>query len=83
MKHRGFSVVEVVIISGVIVLLGGLGFVGWKALTKQTQAPQTASTTKSVQVITTKEDLDAAQKALGELNFEDSDAAQAESQASL
>jgi predicted negative regulator of RcsB-dependent stress response len=64
-------------------LLGGVGYVGWKALTKHAQSAEASASHKTVQVITTKADLEAAEKALGDLNFDDSNAAQAESQASL
>ena len=41
------------------------------------------SSKKSAEVITTKADLDAAEKALDELDFDDTSSAEAESQASL
>jgi predicted negative regulator of RcsB-dependent stress response len=83
MNRNGFSVVEGLIILGVIVLLGGVGYVGWKALTKPAQLQQNSSTHKTAQVITTKADLEAAEKALGDIDFEDTSGTQAESQASL
>lgn len=71
-------------IVGVVLLLTGVGYVGWKAFTKSnnTQA-SLASPDKSVEVITTKADLEAAEKALDEISFEDPETAQAETQASL
>ena len=84
---KGFSVIEVVIVLGVLVLLTGVGFAGWKALTKpsETAAETAASTALSqpAQVITTKADLEAAEKALDEIDFEDDSALEAETQASL
>lgn len=81
---KGFSIVEVLIILGVVVLIGGVGFVGWKALMSGGENPQTAaSTSKSAEIITTKADLEAAEKALDELDFEDESAIEAESQATL
>jgi predicted negative regulator of RcsB-dependent stress response len=84
-RLSGFSLVEGIIILGVVVLLAGVGFVGWKAFTKS--AANTASTTgtskQSAEVITTKADLENAEKALNDLNFDDSDASTAESQANL
>ena len=88
MKPRsfgGFSLAEGLILMGVVLLLAGVGYVGWKAFTKSDVAdgPSTSARQQSAQVITTKADLEAAEKALDELNFEDSDALKAESQASL
>jgi len=86
MRQRGFSAVEAVIIVGVIVLLGGVGYVGWKAFTKADVTASTAtsaSTRQSAEVITTKADLEAAEKALDELDFGDDNVTEAESQASL
>lgn len=88
MKQRtGFSVVEIVVVLGVLVLAGGLGFVAWKSFTKstaETAANGTAVSTKaSVEVITTKADLEAAEKALDELDFEDESSTEAESEANL
>jgi Tfp pilus assembly major pilin PilA len=83
---KGFSIIEVLVVAGVVVLLGGLGFVGWKAFTKSSHTAATTTSTptrKSAEVITTKADLEAAEKALDELDFEDDSASQAESQASL
>lgn len=84
---KGFSAVEGIIIVGVIVLMVGLGFLGWKALTKpaQTTAQTTIPTSspKSAEVITTKADLESAEKELNNLNFDDNNLDQAESQANL
>lgn len=86
-KQKGFSVVEVIIILGVVLLLAGVGYVGWKAFTKPTETAAdtatSAATRQSAEVITTKADLEAAEKALDELNFEDESALEAETQASL
>lgn len=85
-KRTGFSLVEALVIVGVVVLAGGLGFVAWKSFTKQaeTAATSTSATTKtSAEVITTKADLEAAEKALDELDFNDESTSEAESQASL
>lgn len=82
-RTKGFSLIEAMIIIGVVVLLGGVGYVGWKAVTKHAETAQASTTRKTVQVITTKADLEAAEKALGDLNFDDSSASQAESQANL
>jgi predicted negative regulator of RcsB-dependent stress response len=70
---------------GVVVLLAGVGFVGWKAFTKSesTALNTTASSSQVVEVITTKADLEAAEKALDELNFDDESLTEAETQASL
>lgn len=84
MKTRGFSIVEVLMVLGVVVLIGGVGFVAWKAFTKSDVATQSSSpAVQSAQVITTKADLEAAEKALEELDFYDAEAEQAETQASL
>lgn len=81
---RGFSAVEAVILVGVILLLAGVGYVGWKAFSKS-DTPEAAENQvqQSAQLITTKADLEAAEKALDELNFEDNDALKAEAQATL
>ncbi len=86
MKHsKGFSVVEGLILVGVVVLLAGVGIVGWKAFTKSesTAMNSAASSNQAVEVITTKADLEEAEKALDELNFEDESLTEAETQASL
>lgn len=76
--------VEGFILLGVVLLLAGVGFVGWKAFTKADVTAQSSlSSGKTVEVITTKADLEQAEKALSELDFDDADAAEAESQASL
>lgn len=85
-RNSGFSIVEGLILLGVVVLLAGVGYVGWKALSQsETAATQatSVSTKQSAEVITTKADLEAAEKALSELDFEDDESAQAEAQASL
>ena len=83
----GFSLVEAVVIIGVLLLAGGLGFVAWKSFTKPAETAATGtsaiSSKKSAEVITTKADLEAAEKALDELDFDDTSSAEAESQASL
>jgi Tfp pilus assembly protein PilE len=85
MKHlKGFTIVEALMLLGVVVLLAGVGYVGWKAFTKSDDTQATLiSPETSAEVITTKDDLEAAEKALEELNFEDSAAAEAESKATL
>jgi predicted negative regulator of RcsB-dependent stress response len=83
-RNNGFGIVEAIMILGVLVLLAGVGYVGWKALTKSESTQNTSVSPKqSAQVITTKADLEAAEKALSELDFDDSEGASAESQASL
>ncbi len=84
-RPNGFSVVEGFILLGVVLLLAGVGYVGWKAFTKADVTAQSSSLSsgKTVEVITTKADLEQAEKALSELDFDDADAAEAESQASL
>lgn len=84
-SNKGFGVVEAVVLLGVIVLLVGVGYVGWKAFVKSDSpaANTSASTKQSAEVITTKADLEAAEKALSELDFEDTEGASAESQANL
>lgn len=83
-RYKGFSLVELLVIVGVLVLIGGLGFVGWKSFNKSTAETGTpVSDTESAEVITSEEDLDSAAKQLDALEIEDEDSAQAESQASL
>lgn len=84
-RGSGFSIVGIVATIGVVVLLVGVGIVGWRALSEQqvTAGTTGVSTRESAEVITTKADLEAAEKALGELDFEDDDALEAESQANL
>jgi prepilin-type N-terminal cleavage/methylation domain-containing protein len=86
-SQKGFSLVEILIVLGVIVLLVGVGYVGWKAFTKTNEtAAETATSSSSLQsaeVITTKADLEAAEKALDDLDFEDDSVAEAETQANL
>jgi hypothetical protein len=83
-RSKGFGVVEGFVLLGVVLLLVGVGYVGWKAFTKSDSNQATlVSPKQSAEVITTKADLEAAEKALDELNFDDTEAAQAESQASL
>lgn len=83
--NKGFSVVEGFILLGVVLLLAGVGYVGWKALTKADETAQSSSISNgaTVEVITTKADLEEAEKALSELDFDDSDGAEAQAQASL
>ena len=85
-NRSGFSLVEALVIVGVLVLAGGLGFIAWKSFTKQAETAATGSsvtTTTSAEVITTKADLEAAEKALDELDFADESSSEAESQANL
>lgn len=81
--YKGFSLVELLVIVGVLVLIGGLGFVGWKSFNKSSGTGTPVSNSESAEVITNEEDLDSAVKQLDELDIEDEDSAQAESQASL
>lgn len=82
-QNKGFSLLEGMILLGVVLLLAGVGYVGWKAFTKSDVAQTNVSTGQSAEIITTKADLEAAEKALGELDFEDEAAVEAESQANL
>lgn len=84
-RNKGFAALEGVILIGVVLLLTGVGYVGWKAFTKSTTTTQQTSISagQSAEVITTKADLEAAEKALGELNFDDEEGSEAESQAQL
>lgn len=82
-SNKGFGLIETVILLGVIVLLVGVGYVGWKALVKSDTPAANTSTKQSAEVITTKADLEAAEKALNELDFDDTEGASAESQANL
>lgn len=83
-KVKGFSIIEGVILLGVILLMAGVGYVGWKALVKSdTPVQNTSAAKKSAEVITTKADLEAAEKALDDLDFNDPDATEAQTQASL
>lgn len=86
-SHRayGFSIVEAVMIIGVVVLLVGVGVVGWRAFTKSnaSTAATASSSKQSAEVITTKADLEHAEKSLNDLNFDDSNASAAASQANL
>jgi predicted negative regulator of RcsB-dependent stress response len=80
----GFSLVEGLVITGVLVLVVGLGYFGWKSFTKSTNETITpVSSSATVEVITTEKDLDRAIKELDELKFEDENSAQAEPQAAL
>ena len=81
--YKGFSIVELFVIVGVLVLIGGLGYVGWKSFNKSTDTGTPVSNSASAEVITTEKDLDAAAKQLDGLDIEDDDSAQAESQAAL
>ncbi len=86
-RSKGFSIIEVVVVLGVLVLLAGVGFMGVRAITSPSQAvvetSSSSSKKKVVEVITTKADLESAEKELGDINFEDEDLDSAESQASL
>lgn len=82
--YKGFSLVEMLVIVGVLVLIGGLGFVAWKSFTKTPAADGTSvSNSQTAEVITTEEDLDAAARQLDQLEIEDGDSQQAEDQAAL
>lgn len=83
-RTNGFSIVEGLIILGVVILMAGVGFVGWKAFTKSaTNTASTNTSKQSAEVITTKADLEKAEKALNDLNFDDTSGQTAESQANL
>lgn len=82
-RNTGFSLLEGVVLLGVVLLIAGVGFVGWKAFTKSDTTATTVPAGQSAEVITTKADLEAAEKELGELNFEDEAALEAETQANL
>jgi prepilin-type N-terminal cleavage/methylation domain-containing protein len=86
--RKGFSFVEIIIVLVVIGLIGGLGYVGWKAFTRSetpavTDRAKSGAAGQSAEVITTKADLEAAEKALNDLDFDDDNARQAETQANL
>lgn len=74
-----------IIIVVAILLLGALGFVGWRALSGQNKSEQasTKPTETTAEVIMTQEDLEAAEKSLDELDFSDDEAEAAELEASL
>lgn len=85
-KTRGFSFVEVVIILVVVVIVGALGYAAWKSFLVPNASvadKDTVSNSQTVEVITSKEDLEAAEKALEDLDFDDESAKQAELQAQL
>lgn len=84
----GSSVTEAIILVGVVLLFVGIGYVGWKAIAvsdsnSSDPASLSATAEQSAEVITTKADLEEAEKALGEINFDDVDAREAEEQAAL
>lgn len=85
-RSKGFSIVEGVVLLGVVVLLVGVGYFGLKAMTKSTTTSDTTtsfSSPKNAEVITSKEDLESAEKELDNLSFDDESAVEAESQANL
>lgn len=86
-RSKGFSIVEGVIVLGVLVLLAGVGYLGLKAMTKQTTNNSGTTTSfsspKSAEVLTSKEDLESAEKELDNLSFDDESATEAEAQANL
>lgn len=85
-RIKGFSIIEIVMVLGVVVLMAGVGFVGWSALTKSNEITQDAasvSPSKTIEVITTKADLELAETELDELNFDDESSTEAETQAGL
>lgn len=83
-SYKGFSIVELLVIVGVLVLIGGLGFVAWKSFNKSTNENGTpVSNSQTAEVITTEEDLNEAAKQLDQLDIEDEDSQQAESQATF
>ena len=83
-SYKGFSIVELVVIIGVLVLISGLGFVAWKSFNKSASDNGTpVSNSQTAEVITTEEDLNEAAKQLDQLNIEDDDSRQAETQAAF
>ncbi len=86
-RSRGFSLIEGIIVAGVVVLLVGVGYIGLKALTKSNQnTPVTTgatSSSQSAEVITSKADLESAEKELSGLSFDDDSSTEAEIQANL
>lgn len=82
-KDAHGSILLVVLV--VVLLVGALGFVGWRMLTKQNDENQsvTSSAQNSAEVILTQEDLEAAEKSLDELDFVDENSEKAELQAEL
>ena len=83
-SYKGFSIVELLVIVGVLVLIGGLGFVSWKSFNKSANENGTpVSNSHTAEVITTEEDLNEAAKQLDQLDIEDEDSQQAESQATF
>ena len=83
-QNRSRGAIALVLIV-VIVLVGALGFVGWRMLDNQNANEQAANTTSrtSAEVILTQEDLEAAEKSLDELDFSDDNAEAAELEAAL
>lgn len=86
-RTSGFSIVEGLVVVGVLVLVVGVGYFGLKALTKSTTGSSNTtsleSSPKGAEVITSKADLEAAEKELDSLSFDDQNDSEAESQASL
>lgn len=84
-RLKGFALIEGMMILGIVILLVGVGYVGWKALMSPAgdEGEASVSTSSSAEIITTKADLEAAEKALSELDFEDESATAAETQATL
>ena len=80
-RARGSIIIVIVVM---VLLVGALGFVGWRMLTRQDAKDEaTKVTNTSAKVILTADDLDAAKKSLDELDFTDEDSASAEQQANL
>ncbi len=81
---KGFSLIEVLVITGVLILIGGLGIVAWKSFGQEkAESATSVSNTDTAEVITTAEDLNRAEQQLESLKVEDESSAEAESQASF
>lgn len=84
-RNKGARGSILLVVLVVVLLVGALGFVGWRILTKQSDENQnvTSSAQNSAEVILTQEDLEAAEKSLDELDFVDENSEKAELQAEL
>lgn len=84
-RNKGARGSILLVVLVVVLLVGALGFVGWRILTKQGDENQnvTSSAQNSAEVILTQEDLEAAEKSLDELDFVDENSEKAELQAEL
>lgn len=84
---KGFSLVEVLVLVGIIVLILGLGFVAWRAFFAPDSNPATTSASipasETAEVISTKEDLERESRKLDGFDVESSDFYDAEKQADI